>query len=60
VPSGPDADIACLWAGEAFIDGGRIRQPTLIVRGEWDRIATHADAKRLFDSLSGSRDKREI
>lgn len=60
VPNGAGADIARLWAGETLVDSGRIRQPTLIVRGEWDHIATDADTKRLFDALSGSRDKRDI
>lgn len=60
VPSGPGADIDALWSGESFVDSGLVRQPTLIVRGEWDHVTTDADARRLFDALTGSRDKRDI
>jgi pimeloyl-ACP methyl ester carboxylesterase len=60
VPNGPSADIGLLWSGESIVDSGRIRQPTLIVRGEWDHVTTDADAKRLFDALSGTSDKRDI
>jgi len=60
VPDGPSADIGLLWSGKSIVDSGGIRQPTLIVRGEWDHVTTDADAKRLFDALSGTRDKRDI
>lgn len=60
VPSGPGADIDALWSGHALVDSARIRQPTLIVRGDWDHITTDADAKRLFDALTGTRDKRDV
>lgn len=60
VPNGPGADIGLLWSGKSIVDSRLIRQPTLIVRGEWDHVTTDADAKRLFDALSGSHDKRDI
>jgi pimeloyl-ACP methyl ester carboxylesterase len=60
VPNGPGADIAQLWAGEVLVDSRRIRQPTLIVRGEWDHVTTDADAKRLFASLADARDRRDV
>ena len=60
VPNGPSADIGMLWSGKSIVDSRDIRQPTLIVRGEWDHITTDADAKRLFDALSGTSDKRDI
>jgi pimeloyl-ACP methyl ester carboxylesterase len=60
VPNGPGADIGLLWSGKSIVDSSHIRQPTLIVRGEWDHITTDADAKRLFDALSGTRDKRDV
>lgn len=59
VPNGPAADIARMWAGERLVDSGKVRQPTLIVRGEWDHITTDQDAQRLFGEL-GSMDKRDI
>lgn len=60
IPNGPGADIAALWAGQSLVDSARIHQPTLIVRGDWDHITTDADAKRLYDALTGTRDKRDI
>lgn len=60
VPNGPGADIDALWAGERLVDSARIRQPTLIVRGQWDQVTTDADAARLFDALSGTADKRDV
>lgn len=60
IPNGAAADIQRIWSGEAVVDSGSIRQPTLIVRGEWDHITTDTDAKRLFEALSGTRDKRDV
>ena len=60
VPFGPMHDIAELFAGKQIVASGRITQPTLIVRGEWDHITTDADARRLFDALSRARDRRDI
>lgn len=60
VPNGPGADIGLLWSGKSIVDSRKILQPTLIVRGEWDHVTTDADAKRLFDALSGMRDKRDM
>jgi pimeloyl-ACP methyl ester carboxylesterase len=60
VPNGPGADIDALWAGTSPVDDGRIRQPTLIVRGEWDHVTTDADAARLFAALTGAADRRDV
>lgn len=60
VPGGPIADIIASDRGEALVDSGRIRQPTLIVRGEWDHVTTDADAARLFAALTGAADRREV
>lgn len=60
VPNGPGADIDALWAGASLVDDGRIRQPTLIVRGEWDHVTTDADAARLFAALAHAADKRDV
>ena len=60
VPNGPGADIAALWAGTPLVDDGRIRQPTLIVRGEWDHVSTDADAARLFATLANAADRRDV
>ncbi|QWP75434.1 alpha/beta fold hydrolase [Lysobacter sp. K5869] len=60
VPGGPIADIAACDRGEALVDSGRIRQPTLIVRGEWDHVTGDADAARLFAALTHAADKRDV
>lgn len=60
VPNGPSADIDALWSGQSLVDSARIRQPTLIVRGEWDHITTDQDARHLLNALTGTRDKRDV
>ena len=60
IPNGPGADIDALWSGESLVNDDRIRQPTLIVRGEWDHVTTDADAGRLFATLTGAADKRDV
>jgi len=60
VPNGPAADIAALWAGQSLLDSAELTQPVLIVRGEWDHVSTDEDARRLFDSLQASADKRDV
>jgi hypothetical protein len=35
-------------------DPGLIRAPVAIIRGEWDSLATDADARWLFDALKAS------
>lgn len=60
VPGGPIADIEACDRGEALVDSGRIRQPTLIVRGEWDHVTGDADAARLFAALTHAADKRDV
>ncbi|MEH6419012.1 alpha/beta hydrolase [Pseudomonas sp. CGJS7] len=59
IPNGPIADIDRLWAGENLVDNARVRQPTLIVRGEWDHVTTDADAARLYAELSGAAERRD-
>jgi len=53
-PSGPWQDIADSGAGDLAYDPGLIRAPVAIVRGEWDSLATDADARWLFDALKAS------
>lgn len=60
VPNGPSTDIEAMWTGQQLVDSSQIRQPVLIARGEWDHVTTDHDAKRLFDALSGTSDKREV
>ncbi len=59
IPNGASADLGRLWAGERLVESGRVRQPTLIVRGEWDHVCNDEDAAVLYAAL-GTRDKRDV
>jgi pimeloyl-ACP methyl ester carboxylesterase len=59
-PSGPWQDIASSGAGDFAYDPGLIRVPLAIIRGEWDSLATDADARWLFDALKASPVKRDV
>jgi pimeloyl-ACP methyl ester carboxylesterase len=59
-PSGPWQDIADAWAGNLAYDPAQIRAPVAIIRGEWDSLATDADARWLFDALKGSPLRRDV
>ncbi len=54
IPAGPAEDIAAAWSGDFPYNPGQIRSPTLIVREAWDSLATDADARWLFDALTGA------
>lgn len=58
VPAGPLADLAALWSGQTLVELGRVRAPTLIVRGAWDACSTDADAATLLAEL-GAMVKRD-
>jgi pimeloyl-ACP methyl ester carboxylesterase len=59
-PSGPRADIFGAWSGNLAYDPALIEASTLIVRGEWDSLCTDADARWLFDALTGAPMRREV
>ena len=59
-PSGPWQDIADAWSGQLAYDPGRIQAPVAIIRGEWDSLATDADARWLFDALRASPLRRDV
>lgn len=60
IPSGPWQDIADAGAGRLAYDPGLIRAPVSIIRGEWDSLATDADARWLFDALRASPLRRDV
>jgi len=60
VPSGPWHDIAQAHAGALAYDPATIRAPVAIIRGEWDSLATDADARWLFDALVNAPVKRDV
>ena len=51
VPNGPVADIADAWSGALAYRPEEIRAPTLVVRGEWDRVCGDADASWLLSRI---------
>jgi pimeloyl-ACP methyl ester carboxylesterase len=59
-PSGPWQDIAAAGAGDLAYDPSLVRAPVAIIRGEWDGLATDADARWLFDALKASPVKRDV
>jgi pimeloyl-ACP methyl ester carboxylesterase len=59
-PSGPWQDIALARAGQLAYDPANIRAPVGIIRGEWDKASTDADARWLFDALKNSPVRRSV
>jgi hypothetical protein len=59
-PIGIIHEIASAWARQLSYDPSRVHAPVAIIRGEWDRMCTDADARWLFDALSGSLVKRDV
>jgi len=59
-PTGIIHDITAAWQGKLGYDPGHVRAPLAIVRDEWDSMCTDADARWLFDALSGSPTKRDV
>ncbi len=59
-PSGPWQDIALAWAGQLAYDPARIQAPVGIIRGEWDKASTDADAHWLFNALTNSPMRRAV
>ena len=60
IPSGPWQDIALAGAGELAYDPANIRTPVGIIRGEWDKACTDADAGWLFDALKNSPERCQV
>lgn len=60
VPGGPWQDIADAGSGRLAYDPGLIRAPVATIRGEWDSLATDADARWLFDALRASPIRRDV
>lgn len=60
IPGGPQADILAAWGGTFPYDPAAVRAPTLLVRGEWDSLATDADARWLFDALTAAPTKLDV
>ena len=59
-PSGPFVEILRAWNGELAYEPARVTAPVAILRGDWDRLVTDADARWLFDAFSRSAVKRDV
>jgi pimeloyl-ACP methyl ester carboxylesterase len=59
-PTGIIHDITSAWQGRLAYDPSHLCAPVAIIRGEWDRMCTDADARTLFDGLSKSSVKRDV
>jgi pimeloyl-ACP methyl ester carboxylesterase len=58
-PAGVIKDVQTFWLrGRPTYDPARIRCPTLVVVGEWDRETTPAQGRALFEHLTGSARRR--
>ena len=58
-PSGVIKDVRDFWlAGSPSYDPGRVRCPTLVVVGEWDRETTPAQGAALFGALTAAAERR--
>lgn len=52
VPNGPLADINAAWSGALDYSPEQLTAPLLVVRGEWDRMSTDADADWLLSQAA--------
>jgi pimeloyl-ACP methyl ester carboxylesterase len=60
VPLGPVADIADAWRGRLPYDPGKIKVPTLLVRGEWDSLCNDSDAAWFMKAFNDTPLKRDV
>lgn len=60
VPYGPLADLDLVSAGSYPYDPAQIHAPTLIIRGEWDNLATDEAAHWLYSHLRSAPIKRDV
>jgi alpha-beta hydrolase superfamily lysophospholipase len=48
------------FAGKPYWDPSRVIAPTLVLRGEWDRVSTIPEALGVFSALSNARLKQLV
>lgn len=53
LPNGPYQDI--YGAGSPIWDAGKVRSPTLIIRGDQDRASTHESVQNLYHALKNTK-----
>jgi pimeloyl-ACP methyl ester carboxylesterase len=52
IPCGRSVDLKAAWSGKLAYQPKQIRNPTLVVRGEWDHVSTGDDARWLLSRVS--------
>ncbi|MBC9797643.1 alpha/beta hydrolase [Sinomicrobium weinanense] len=59
-PSAWEADLFDCWNGNCFFDPRKIKNPTLLIRGEWDTTFNFDDAEKLFGQMENAPSKRYV
>jgi pimeloyl-ACP methyl ester carboxylesterase len=59
-PTGPLVEILRAWHGELAWDPKTVTAPVGLIRGEWDGLCTDEDAHGLLESLTASRERRDV
>lgn len=59
-PSGPLQDMEDLLHGQAYYSPAELRNPVLLIRGEWDQYPNAADAEKLFSAMKQSPQKKYV
>lgn len=59
-PSAWQIDLFDCWNGNCFFEPGKIRNSTLLIKGEWDTTFSFDDAEKLFEQLQNTPSKRYV
>jgi pimeloyl-ACP methyl ester carboxylesterase len=59
-PTGPVVEILRAWHGELAWDPKTVTAPVGVIRGDWDGLSTDEDAHGLLQSLTASRERRDV
>ncbi|MCK0192725.1 alpha/beta hydrolase [Arenibacter sp. F20364] len=59
-PRAWEIDLYNCWNGNCFFNASKIKNSTLLIRGEWDAAFSFEDAERLFAELENTPSKRYV
>ena len=59
-PSAWEKDLHDCWNGECFFDASKIRNPTLLIRGEWDTTLNGEEADKTFMEIKSASFKKYV
>ncbi|MCF6350866.1 MAG: alpha/beta hydrolase [Flavobacteriaceae bacterium] len=59
-PSAWEVDLYNCWNGNCFFNASKIKNSTLLIRGEWDTTFSFEDAEKLFAQLVNATSKRYV